>query len=108
KYVVFKDANWDWRTFNLETDVALADKIDNGTMNAINPDLTAFQKHGGKLLVYHGGRDQNFPLCLQTITTKVCSIKWARERRRRSGCACLSFQEWGIVEAVTDRTRSMQ
>jgi len=61
KYVVFKDANWDWRTFNLETDVALADKIDNGTMNAINPDLSAFQKHGGKLLMYHGGSDQAVP-----------------------------------------------
>ncbi len=61
KYVVFKDPNWDWRTFNIETDVALADKIDNGTINAINPDLSAFTKHGGKLLMYHGWSDQNVP-----------------------------------------------
>ncbi|HYR84888.1 MAG TPA: tannase/feruloyl esterase family alpha/beta hydrolase [Terriglobia bacterium] len=61
KYVVFKDPNWDWRTFNLDTDVGLADKIDNGTINAINPDLGAFQKHGGKLLMYHGWSDPNVP-----------------------------------------------
>jgi len=61
KYVVFKDPTWDWRTFNLETDAALADKIASGTMNAINPDLSAFQKHGGKLLMYHGWSDQNVP-----------------------------------------------
>lgn len=61
KYVVFKDPNWDWRTFNLDTDVALADKIDNGTINAINPDLSAFRQRGGKLLMYHGWSDPNVP-----------------------------------------------
>ena len=29
-------------------------------MNATNPDLTAFRQRGGKLLLYHGWRDQNF------------------------------------------------
>src|SRR5262249_2431799 len=61
KYVVFKDPNWDWRTFNLETDIALADKTDNGVQNAINPDLSAFKQHGGKLLMYHGWSDDNVP-----------------------------------------------
>jgi feruloyl esterase len=61
KYVVFKDANWDWRNFNLDTDIALADKVDAGTVNAINPDLTAFKQRGGKLLMYHGWSDQNVP-----------------------------------------------
>jgi feruloyl esterase len=60
KYAVFNDPNWDWRTFDLETAVALADRIDNGTTNATNPDLTAFRQRGGKLLLYHGWRDQNF------------------------------------------------
>ena len=60
KYVVFKDPNWDWRTFNFDSAVALADRIDNGTLNAINPDLGAFKQRGHKLLVYHGWRDQNF------------------------------------------------
>jgi feruloyl esterase len=60
RYVVFKNPNWDWRTFDLETAVALADRIDNGTMNAVNPDLRPFRQRGGKLLLYHGWSDQNF------------------------------------------------
>jgi feruloyl esterase len=60
KYLVFKDPNWDWRTFDLETAVALADRMDNGTLNATNPDLTTFRRRGGKLLLYHGWHDQNF------------------------------------------------
>ena len=58
KYVVFKDPNWDWRTFDLERDLASADKADNGTINAIDPNLTRFTSHGGKLLMYHGWSDQ--------------------------------------------------
>ena len=57
KYIVFKDPNWDWRTFDLERDSALSDKIDKDTI-ALNPDLTQFAEHGGKLLIYHGWADQ--------------------------------------------------
>ena len=57
KYVVFKNPNWDWRTFNFDSDLALADKIDNGMTNATDPNLKAFMSHGGKLLMYHGWAD---------------------------------------------------
>lgn len=60
KYVVFKDSNWDWRTFDFETAVALADELDQGTTNATNPDLRAFRQRGGKLLLFHGWSDANF------------------------------------------------
>ena len=34
---------WDWRTFDLERDLALANKADgSGTIAAVNPDLTRF------------------------------------------------------------------
>jgi feruloyl esterase len=59
KYVVYKDANWDWRTFDFESAVALADRLDQGTVN-VTADLRAFRQRGGKLLMYHGWRDQNF------------------------------------------------
>ncbi len=57
KYVVFKDPSWDWRTFDLERDLAKANAVDAGTVNAINPDLKGFAGHGGKLLMYHGWSD---------------------------------------------------
>jgi feruloyl esterase len=61
KYVVFKDPNWDWKTLNFDSDVALADKIDNETINATDPNLRPFFSHKGKLLLYHGFSDQNVP-----------------------------------------------
>ena len=61
RYVVFKDPNWDWKTLNFTSDVALADKIDNETINATDPNLGPFLAHHGKLLLYHGFSDQNVP-----------------------------------------------
>ena len=61
RYVVFKDPNWDWRTLNFTSDVALADKIDNETINATDANLKPFLAHDGKLLLYHGFSDQNVP-----------------------------------------------
>ena len=38
KYVVFKDPKWDWRTFDLERDLAAAEKAGHGTLSAIDPE----------------------------------------------------------------------
>jgi feruloyl esterase len=58
KYVMFKDPNWDAMKLNFDSDIAMADKIDNGLNNAINPDISKFFGHKGKLLMYHGWNDQ--------------------------------------------------
>ena len=57
RYVVFQDPNWDYRTFNFDSDWARAEKVDSGTINALDPNLKAFFGHGGKLLHYHGWSD---------------------------------------------------
>ncbi len=57
RYVVYKDANWDWRSFDLDRDAAKAHAIDKD-VDEMDPRLGAFAKRGGKLLIYHGWADQ--------------------------------------------------
>lgn len=61
KYVVFKDPAWDYHSLDLDRDVALADKVDHGTINAVDPNLKLFLGHGGKLILYHGWSDGLIP-----------------------------------------------
>jgi feruloyl esterase len=57
KYLVFNNPNWDFHTLNFDSDVALADKLDNGLITATDPNLKEFFAQGGKLLLYHGWAD---------------------------------------------------
>jgi feruloyl esterase len=63
KYVVFEDPNWDYRTFKFDApagfdnDVDYADAKVGAMFNAMNPDLSAFKAHGGRLIQYHGWSD---------------------------------------------------
>jgi feruloyl esterase len=61
RYVVFKDPNWDWKSFDFDKDAARGDRPENVIMNATNPDMNAFFSHGGKLLLYHGWSDNQVP-----------------------------------------------
>ena len=58
QFVVFKDPAWDYKKLDFDSGVSLADKTDDGLINATNPDLKAFFSHGGKLIQYHGWNDQ--------------------------------------------------
>lgn len=56
RFLAHEDPAWDWRTFDLDRDTSLIDKK-AGFIDAVNPDLSAFRAHGGKLLLYHGWND---------------------------------------------------
>lgn len=58
KYLVFEDPKWDFRTLNPDTDFPRAEKAIAATMDSTNPNLKPFVDRGGKLLIYHGGRER--------------------------------------------------
>ena len=56
KYLVFHDSDWNYADYSFETfryDVATVAP----TLNATNPDLSAFRERGGKLLIHNGWAD---------------------------------------------------
>ncbi|HYV03680.1 MAG TPA: tannase/feruloyl esterase family alpha/beta hydrolase [Blastocatellia bacterium] len=59
--MVYNDPKWDMKTFNLEKDGKAADEKLASIINAIDPDLKAFKKRGGKLILYHGWNDAALP-----------------------------------------------
>lgn len=60
-YFVYENPKWDFRTLDLDRDVALAEKMDaeGPQMAAVDPNLKPFLDRGGKLLMYHGWADPN-------------------------------------------------
>jgi feruloyl esterase len=61
KHVVFKDADWDFRTLDVAKHLDMARQADAGTISATSPNIQPFLDRGGKLLIYHGWGDTNVP-----------------------------------------------
>jgi feruloyl esterase len=59
--VVMNDPSWDPATFDVDRDVARAEAQDGGAAKAMDPDLSKFFAHGGKLIMYHGTADGLIP-----------------------------------------------
>jgi feruloyl esterase len=52
----FQDEKYDWHNFDLDRDMkTIDDKV--GFVDSVNPDLSRFKAHGGKLLLTHGWAD---------------------------------------------------
>jgi feruloyl esterase len=64
--MVFNNPGWQFRTFDPDRDIAAADARTARILNATDPDLGAFRKRGGKLILYHGWSDAAIP-ALNTI-----------------------------------------
>jgi feruloyl esterase len=57
RYVVHGNEEWSPAQFRFEVDAPLAEQQDGNTINALNADMRAFFRRGGRLLQYHGWSD---------------------------------------------------
>jgi len=70
KYWIYFDPNWDWKTLDYRNYEAFFDetvRMVGPLMATDNPDLSAFEERGGKLLLFHGWAD---PLIMPQGTTR--------------------------------------
>ena len=56
KYFVFNDPEWDYLKYDF-TNFRRDSKLAGSMLNATDPNLDAFKKRGGKLVLYHGWSD---------------------------------------------------
>ena len=61
QYAVYQDPNWDWRTMDYDSAIALAAKVVDPAMRA-SSNLKPFVDHGGKLMIYIGWTDYHNPM----------------------------------------------
>lgn len=50
--------DWDWKSFDFDSGYARVESAVHADIDATNPDLRAFQAHGGKLIMTQGWGDQ--------------------------------------------------
>ena len=59
--MVFNDTAWDFKTFNFDTGVKIADDKQGANLSATDANLKLFMARGGKLILYHGWSDVAIP-----------------------------------------------
>jgi feruloyl esterase len=59
--MILGDPSWDFRTIDFDTHVALADRSDIARLNASNPDISAYLRRGGKLMLSGGWNNALVP-----------------------------------------------
>lgn len=61
RYIVFRNAGWDWHAFDLRSALAAAPASQLKDIDATDPNLRAYVARGGKLLMTHGWADPQTP-----------------------------------------------
>jgi feruloyl esterase len=87
RYIVNGDANWSPAMFRFDRDAPLAEAQDANTLNALNPDLRAFFRRGGKLIQYHGWADPQIspgvsPQYYESVVKRLGSLKKVQQSHR--------------------------
>jgi feruloyl esterase len=59
--MVYEQADWDYRTFNVDQATKLADAKTGRALDATDPNLKPFRARGGRLILYHGWGDAAIP-----------------------------------------------
>lgn len=92
RFVVFENPAWDFTTLDFDKDLTRANEIDakGAQLNAANPNLDAFRRRGGKLLMYHGWADGLIPA--QNSIDYFESVL-ARDDAARSAAALTRLQQ---------------
>jgi feruloyl esterase len=81
--MVFENAAWDFKTLDFDSGVKLADDKFAATLNATDPNLKDFEKHGGKLILYHGWSDIAIPpVSTVAYYNKVVATMGAKKAER--------------------------
>lgn len=57
KLAIYNDSNYDFNNFGVK-DIETGVRMDPGGISAFSGDMSAFKARGGKLLTYHGRRDE--------------------------------------------------
>jgi len=61
RYALFGRPNWEFRQFDFDRDIALADQRLAPITNATDPNIEEFRRLGHKLIYYHGAADPLIP-----------------------------------------------
>lgn len=57
RYLIFEDPAWDYRTYNFDSDFALAQRKLDPVASALNPNLRPIRAAGKRIIHYHGWAD---------------------------------------------------
>jgi feruloyl esterase len=87
RYIVNGDAAWLPAAFQFDRDAPRAEAQDANTVNALDPDLRAFFRSGGKLIQYHGWSDPQIspgasPQYYDSVVDRLGGLKKVQQSHR--------------------------